>query len=132
VNQISERNSVLMAYGLYLLGAMTAGLTTLAGMILAYMKLDSARATPYGSHYRNMILVFWVWLGVIAVAGILVLAGVTGVAFSLFAAGPIGSLAVIPAGLAFSLIGLGVLATYVWYYWRLVRGLVLSLDDQPY
>lgn len=129
---MSERNAVLTAYGLYLLGAATAGFTTLAGMILAYVKLDGARATPYESHYRNMLLVFWVWLAVVAVAGALILAGVSGVAVWLLAMGPIGSLAMIPAGLAFSLIGVGVLATYVWYYWRLVRGLVLSLDDKPY
>jgi len=132
VNEMSERNSVLVAYGLYLLGAVTGGLTTLAGIILAYVKLDRARATLYESHYRNMILVFWVWLAVIVAAGAMVLAGIAGVAFSLLAAWPMGGLALIPTGLAIWLIGLGVLATCVWYYWRLVRGLVQALDDKPY
>ncbi|HUO03413.1 MAG TPA: hypothetical protein VMU31_11575 [Rhizomicrobium sp.] len=132
MNEISERNSVLIAYGLYLLGAMSGGLTTLGGMVLAYARLDGARGTPYESHYRNMLLVFWVWLAVIVVAGMLVIAGVTGVAFSFLAVGPIGGLSLIPAGFALWLIGMGVLGTIIWYYWRLVRGLVLSLDDKPY
>ncbi|HXR95472.1 MAG TPA: hypothetical protein VN718_06320 [Rhizomicrobium sp.] len=132
MSEMSERNSVLVAYGLYLLGAVTGGLTTLAGMILAMVKLDGARGTLFESHYRNMILVFWVWLAVIVGAGAMILAGVAGVAFSLFAAWPMGGLAVIPAALAFWLIALGVVATCLWYYWRLVRGLVLTLDDKPF
>ena len=129
---MSERNSVLVAYGLYLLGAGTGGLTTIAGMVLAYAKLDAARGTTYESHYRNMLLVFWVWLVVSVVAGTLVIAGATGIAFSIFAVGPVGGLSLIPTGFAFWLIGMGVLATVIWYYWRLVRGLVLALDDKAY
>lgn len=132
MSEMSERNSVLVAYGLYLLGAVTGGLTTLAGMILAMVKLDGARGTLFESHYRNMILVFWVWLAVIVGAGATILAGVAGVAFSLFAAWPAGGLAVIPAALAFWLIALAVVAACLWYYWRLVRGLVLTLDDKPF
>ena len=132
MSEMSERNSVLVAYGLYLLGAMTGGLTTLAGMILAMVRLDSARGTLFETHYRNMILVFWIWLAVVVGAGAMVLTGVAGVAFSVFAVGPLGGLALIPAGFALGLIGLGVLATCVWYYWRLVRGLVLAVDDKPY
>jgi uncharacterized membrane protein len=130
--EMSERNSVLMAYGLYLLGTVTGGLTTIAGMVLAYVKRDGARGTVYESHYRNMLLIFWVWLVVIVVAGSLIVAGATGVAFSFLAIGPIGALSLIPAWFGFWLIGMGVLATVVWYYWRLVRGLVLALDDKPY
>ena len=132
MSEMSERNSVLVAYGLYLLGAVTGGLTTLAGMILAMVRLDSARGTLFETHYRNMILVFWIWLAVVVSAGAMVLTGVAGVAFSLLAVGPLGGLAMIPAGFALGLIGLGVLATCVWYYWRLVRGLVLAVDDKPY
>jgi uncharacterized membrane protein len=132
MNEMSERNSVLVAYGLYLLGAMTGGLTTLAGMILAMVKLDGTRGTLFESHYRNMILVFWVWLAVIFGAGAMILTGAAGVAFSLFAAGPLSGLTLIPAGFALGVIGLGVLATCIWYYWRLVRGLVLAVDDKPY
>src|SRR6185437_510218 len=101
MSEMSERNSVLVAYGLYLLGAMTGGLTTLAGMILAMVRLDGARGSLFESHYRNMILVFWIWLAVIVTAGAIILTGVAGVALSLFAAGPLGGLALIPASFGF-------------------------------
>jgi uncharacterized membrane protein len=132
MSQMSARNSVLVAYGLYLLGAVTGGLTTLAGTIMAHVKRDGARGTIYESHYRNMILVFWVWLGVMVAAGIVAFTSAVGVAFSLFAAWPIGGLALIPAGFAMWLLGLGVVIVVLWYYWRLVRGLVLAVDDKPY
>jgi uncharacterized membrane protein len=131
MNEMSERNSVLVAYGLYLLGAMTGGLTTLIGTVLAHIRLSEARGTLYESHYRNLILIFWVWLVVIVVAGSVVLAGVAGVAFSLFA-WPVFGLALIPFGLAVWLMGLAIVGTFLWYYWRLVRGLVLVVDGKPY
>ncbi|HEX4105205.1 MAG TPA: hypothetical protein VHX92_03140 [Rhizomicrobium sp.] len=131
MNEMSERNSVLVAYGLYLLGAMTGGLTTLIGTVLAHIRLSEARGTLYESHYRNLILIFWVWLVVIVVAGSVVLAGVAGVAFSLFA-WPVFGMALIPFGLAVWLMGLAIVGTFLWYYWRLVRGLVLVVDGKPY
>lgn len=132
MSEMSERNSVLVAYGLYLLGAMTGGLTTLIGTVLAHARLGEARGTLYESHYRNMILVFWVWLAVMVVAGSIVLAGVASAAFSVFAPWPVFGLALIPFGIALWLMGLAILATVLWYYWRLVRGLVLVVDDKPY
>ena len=132
MSEMSERNSVLVAYGLYLLGAMTGGLTTLIGTVLAHMRLKEARSTLYESHYRNLILIFWVWLTVMVVAGSIVLAGVAGAAVSLFASWPVFGLTLIPFGVAVWLVGMAVLATCLWYYWRLVRGLVLVVDDKPY
>lgn len=132
MSEMSERNSVLVAYGLYLLGAMTGGLTTLIGTVLAHIRLGEARGTLYESHYRNLILIFWVWLTVMVMAGSVVLAGVAGAAFSLFASWPVFGLALIPFGIAVWLVGMAVLATCLWYYWRLVRGLVLVMDDKPY
>lgn len=132
MSELSERNSVLVAYGLYLLGVVSGGLTTLVGVILAHVRLNAARGTLYESHYRNMILVFWVWLAVIAVAGAITLTSITGAAFSMLAAWPILSFAFIPAGLVAGLMMLAVAAAFVWYYWRLVRGLVLALDDKAF
>jgi uncharacterized membrane protein len=108
MSEMSERNSVLVAYGLYLLGAMTGGLTTLIGTVLAHIRLKEARGTLYESHYRNLILIFWVWLTVMVVAGSVVLAGVAGAAFSLFASWPVFGLALIPFGLAVWLVGMAV------------------------
>ena len=132
MSEMSERNSVLVAYGLYLLGIVSGGLTTLVGVILAHVRLEAARGTPYESHYRNMILVFWVWLAVIVVAGTVTLAGITGAALSFLASWPVFGLALIPAGLTVWLMMLAVAAAFVWYYWRLVRGLVLALDDKAF
>ena len=133
MSEMSERNSVLVAYGLYLLGAMTGGLTTLIGTVLAHIRLKEARGTLYESHYRNLILIFWVWLAVMVVAGSVVLAGMAGAAFSLFASWPVFGLALIPFGIC--RVADGHWASWrpcLWYYWRLVRGLVLVVDDKPY
>lgn len=132
MNGTSERSSVLIAYGLYLLGIATGGSTTLIGVILAHVRLEAARGTLYESHYRNLILVFWVWLAVIALAGAVTLAGVSGAAFSAMASWPFFGLSLLSAGLALWLVALAVAAAFVWYYWRLVRGLVLVLDDKAF
>lgn len=128
----SERNTVLIVYGLYLLGLFSGGFSTLIGVILAHSRLEPARGSLYESHYRNMILVFWVWLAVVAVAGAFAFAGVSGLAFSLMASWPGFGLALIPAGFAVWLMLLGVGIACLWYYWRLIRGLVLVLDDKPF
>ena len=88
MSEMSERNSVLVAYGLYLLGAMTGGLTTLIGTVFVHIRLNEARGTVYESHYCNMILVFWVWLAVMVVAGSIVLAGMAGALFRCSRPGP--------------------------------------------
>lgn len=132
MNGIPERSLVLVGYGLYLLGIATGGFTTLIGVILSHVRLEGARGTLYESHYRNLILVFWVWLAVIALAGAVTLAGIAGAAFSFIAHWPFFALALVPAGLAVWLMVLAVAATFVWYYWRLVRGLVLVLDDKAF
>ena len=70
-----ERNWALTGYGLYLVAPFTTGLTTLIGVILAHIRKDGARGTIFESHYRNLILVFWVWFAVAAIAAVLVISG---------------------------------------------------------
>jgi len=132
MNGNSERNTVLIVYGLYLLGLFTGGFSTLIGVILAHIRLEPARGSLYESHYRNMILVFWVWLAVVAIAGAFAFAGVAGLAFSLAASWPGFGLALIPAGFTVWLMLLGIAIAGIWYYWRLIKGLVLVLDDKPF
>src|ERR1035437_1016566 len=74
-----ERNWVLAAYGLFLIARATSGMTTLVGVVLAHLRFDAARGGLYESHYRNLILVFWVWLAVALVAAALFFAGLAGV-----------------------------------------------------
>jgi uncharacterized membrane protein len=132
MSENSERNTVLIVYGLYLLGLFTGGFSTLIGVILAHIRLEPARGSLYESHYRNMILVFWVWLAVVAVAGAFAFAGIAGLAFSLIASWPYFGLALIPAGFTVWLMLLGVAVAGLWYYWRLIKGLALVLDDKPF
>ena len=128
----SERSMVLVVYGLYLLGLFTGGFSTLVGVILAHIRLEPARGSLYESHYRNMILVFWVWLGVVVIAGSFAFAGIAGLALSLISSWPWFSLSLIPAGFAVWLLLMGIAFAAIWYYWRLLKGLVLVLDDKPY
>lgn len=132
MNDISERNWVLILYGLYLLGLPTSGLTTLVGVILAHVRRQGALGTVYESHYRNLILVFWVWLGVVVLASIFTFAGILGAILSLVMAGPVAAFGIVPVGLSLWLLMLGVGFVCLWYYWRLLRGLMLAIDDKPY
>jgi uncharacterized membrane protein len=67
-----------VTYALYALGLLTAGVIAIAGLILAYIKLDDAKGTYIESHMRWLIRTFWwglgwtllVWLFVILTIGI--------------------------------------------------------------
>jgi|SRR6185437_4193394 len=126
-----ERNWVLAAYGLLLIAPGSGGVTALIGAVLAHLRLEGARGSLYESHYRNMILVFWVWLAVVLILLALAFTGVAGLVMSLLAWPehdfPVGRFLLSTA--LWSLCG--VLAG-IWYYWRLLRGLIRALDDKPY
>jgi len=59
--QAGLRTTAMICYGLYLLGFFT-GFTTIIGVIIAYIKKSDAVGTVWESHFRNLILVFWVML----------------------------------------------------------------------
>lgn len=67
-----------VTYALYALGLLSAGLIAVAGLILAYVKLDDAKGSYIESHLRWLIRTFWwalgwsalVWLFVILTLGI--------------------------------------------------------------
>lgn len=67
-----------VTYALYALGLLTAGLIAVAGLIVAYVKLDDAKGSYIESHLRWLIRTFWwglgwsalVWLFVILTLGI--------------------------------------------------------------
>ena len=127
-----ERNWALAGYGLYLIAPFTTGLTTLVGVILAHLRKDEARGSFLESHYRNLILVFWVWFAVALVAAMLILTGLAGMLLPLIQSWPDRLFSLYHNMLMVGLVALAVMITCLWYYWRLIRGLTRLLDNQPY
>ena len=127
-----ERNWALAAYGLYLVAPFTTGFTTLVGVILAHLRKDGARGTFFESHYRNLILVFWVWFAVALAAAALVITGIAGMVVPLIQSWPDHLFNLYHNLMLLGLVGLGVMIVCLWYYWRLIRGLIRLLDNQPY
>jgi uncharacterized membrane protein len=125
-----ERNWALATYGLLLIAPGSGGVTALIGVVLAHLRLDVARGGLYESHYRNQILTFWVWMAVALV--------MLAFAFSSFAGFALWLLDV-PAWRHPAFHWLVVVALWgliwglasIWYYWRLLRGLLRLLDDKP-
>jgi uncharacterized membrane protein len=126
-----ERLMVALAYGLYLL-SFAGGLPLLAGAIIALVLRPHARGTIYESHYRNLILVFFV---VLAFAGLMLAAAMMGTinAMGALFGGPLAWFwsfsflgMLLPAAMLVSLL-LG-----LWVFWRVLRGFIRALDEKPY
>src|SRR4051794_28515924 len=66
---VDLRTFTIICYVLYLLGCFN-GLTTIIGVIIAYMKRAEAAGTPWASHFDNLITVFWVGLIVAVIGGL--------------------------------------------------------------
>lgn len=125
--------SLLVAYGLYMLALVTGGLGAIAGVILVYIRRADARGTPWQSHCRNLLWVFWIGVAVSVLLLGVALQGAGSLAWSLFhtEGNPPpelvgGVLALVP------LLYLGAVLFVVWYLYRIVRGFIRALDSQPY
>jgi len=87
-----------LAYGLFALGVLSAGLfgvATLAAVVLAYLKRPDTVGTAYYAHLDWLLSTFWwalLWLAVSLVATLLYIGWI------------------------------GVVATVVWLTWRTVKG----------
>ena len=127
-----ERNWALAGYGLYLIAPFTTGLTTLVGVILAHLRKDQARGSFLESHYRNLILVFWVWFAVALAAAVLFITGLAGMLVPLIQSWPDRLFHLYDNMLLLGLVALGVMIACLWYHWRLIRGLIQLLDNRPY
>jgi uncharacterized membrane protein len=126
------RATVLIAYGLFLL-ALVNGVTAIAGVILLYVKRADARGTPWEGHFRNLITVFWVGLGLLGVVIAVTLPAVALV--SLAAMHPNVEPSVHAVGGMFALTAVVFLACaifFVWYLIRTIPGFVRALEDRPY
>jgi uncharacterized membrane protein len=134
----SERLLVLLSYGLFLIAPTSGGVTALIGVVIAHIRLAHAIGTLHESHYRNQIRVFWTFLIFVLVMSVAMSLGLGFSLFSLawpFSPGwPFWPAAFVGMGWAFLLPVLGFLflILILWYYWRMLRGFVRELDDQPY
>lgn len=100
----SSRTLTWVIYGLFAAGFVAGGLTTIAGLVLAYLKRESVAGTWLESHFRWLIRTFWI------------------------------SLAVGLASLVLMLIGVGVIlmmGNLVWVIYRLVVGALALNDRKP-
>ena len=114
----SDKTTVMVVYALYLAGYVTAGLTTLVGLVVTYV-LRGQASDIARSHYRFLARTFW--LGMLWAA----------VGWMLFIVG-------LPLSLILIGIPLLVLAKLVWvvaaiwYGVRCVVGLLAAMEDRAY
>lgn len=127
--QSGLRTTVMVCYVLYLV-ALFNGLTALIGVIIAYIKKSDAAGTVWESHFRNLILVFWVLL-----VGFVV--GLATLPISLYTIAALFETDLTwPAisALAFPLLAglLIYLALFIWFLYRMIRGLIRATEDRAY
>ncbi|NIE95763.1 hypothetical protein NDN11_03815 [Acinetobacter sp. C26M] len=106
-NTPPERQDQLRQYTLiiYVLYAVSifVGLTSIAAIIMNYMKRDEVQGTWLASHFEWQIKTFWVTF-ITAIIGFI---------------------------LSFVLIGIPILfAISIWFIYRIVKGLVLFMDNK--
>ena len=119
------RIMAIVCYVLFLL-AFTNGVTGIVGVVLAYIKRGETRGTIWESHFSNVIHLFWI--GVVVFA--LFLAAIAFGAFGIMQATESGRF----PGAIFLLPGLWLcgVAYFVWYIYRLVKGLIYAIDAKAY
>ena len=127
--QSGLRTAAMICYVLYLV-AFINGLTAIIGVIIAYIKKSDAAGTVWESHFRSLILVFWVMLAVFVL-------GFVSFPISLYSLAALyeGDFAW-PALSAFALPMLAWIFVFpvfvVWFLYRMIRGLIRAADDRPY
>ncbi|MGQ0741337.1 MAG: DUF4870 family protein [Alphaproteobacteria bacterium] len=99
------RTLTIVCYVLYFV-ALFSGITAVIGVIIAYVKKGDARGTRWESHLDNLISVFWV-----ALIGFIV-----------------GVLTIWMLGLGFLIL----VALFVWYLYRTIKGILAAVDSKPY
>jgi uncharacterized membrane protein len=110
---LNDKTYVVSIYILYLLGFFTGAVTSVIGLIMAYMLKGGAGPRAY-THYIFAIRTFWLTL-VWSLIGSVVLG--------------VGCLLGIPI-LILAAVGFCILP--IWFAARCVIGLIAALDDRPY
>jgi uncharacterized membrane protein len=126
VDEASLRQMAMIAYGM-LLAACVIGVTAIIAVIIAYIKRGDASGTVWQSHYRNVIVVFWVMFAAFA-AGLMSFP----IALGLFVAQdfawswlPAFSVPVLFWLLVFPIL-------LIWFLYRTIRGLVRASESRAY
>lgn len=100
------RTLAIIVYGLYIAAVFTGGASELVGVILAYVKRNDTKGTPFESHFENAIQAFWIWL-IEFVVGILT-------SWLFF--------------IGFLIMG----AAFIYFLYRSIKGLILAINSKPY
>ena len=117
-SQADEKTLPIVVYVLYLLGIVTGGLTTVLGLILAYVLRSPARPVA-ASHYTFLIRTFWLSVAATVVFGLLMAVGVP--------------LALVIVGLPMvAVAGLGLVSVTVWFTVRCIVGMIRAAQDERY
>jgi uncharacterized membrane protein len=120
------RTMAIICYVLFLL-AIINGLTAVIGVILAYLKKGDANGTIWHSHFENLIVVFWVVLifSMVWFASLPVSFGVFWAHGFVWPWAPLLGLPLVLWLIACPLV-------ILWYFYRLIRGLIRVSDDRAY
>lgn len=95
---------VLLVYGLYILGFFTSGLSTVAGLVIAYMKEGRVATRDINEHLKSLINTFWAGLALVVVGTVLT---VVGIGFLIL------------------------LGTTIWYIYVVGTGTIAALNHEP-
>ncbi len=120
------RLAAIVSYGLFLLALCSGGFTAAAGVVIAHIKRGDARGTPYESHFRNLIAVFWTSFVLIALFGGALVWGILDLALFAPDKDVAGWLFVLPIA------WFAGTALLVWYLYRTIGGLVRALEGSAY
>jgi uncharacterized membrane protein len=115
---LNDKTYVVSIYVLYLLGFFTGAVTTVIGLVMAYVLKRGAGPRAY-SHYVFAIRTFWLTLVWSLIASVVLGVG------CLLAAILVGIPILIVAAAAFCILP-------IWFAVRCVVGLIAALDDRPY
>jgi uncharacterized membrane protein len=119
------RSLAIVCYVLFLL-ACANGITAIIGVIIAYVKRRDAAGTIWQSHFNNLILVFWVFVGG-AILGLLTWPIALGV---FLVSWPVFWPPALTLPFAFGFVVFPLLV--VWYLYRVIRGLIRAAEERPY
>ena len=116
--QSSDKTMVVVTYVLFLMGFFTGGLTTLIGLVMAYMLRGDASELAL-SHYVFLARTFWKGLIWLAIGCALLVVGIP--------------LSIILIGIPLILLAkLVFVVAAIWYGVRCTLGLIAAMGDRPY
>lgn len=131
-----DRTLAMVVHALLLAGFFTSGVTSIVGVVLAYVKRDTPDAVA-ASHYDHAVGTFWIgFLGTLLAFGVIV-GGIVAMAVAgAGASDPDWSTVASPATLIVGIVlavlgGVGVLAVQIWVLIRAVFGLIRLSDGRP-